>query len=63
MEIQDKHGQCYKRNLAHAKKYYEPAEGRDEEDDIENFTEKEVPQRAPQPEEETPPQQQLEQET
>ena len=62
MEGQDKHGQSYKRNSAHAKKYYEPAEGRDEEDDIENFTEEEVPQRAPQPEE-TPPQQQLEQAT
>ena len=62
-EVQDTHGQCYKRNSAHAKKYHESAEGRDEEDDIENFTEEEVPERAPQPEEETLPQQQPGQET
>ena len=24
LEVQDKHGQSYKRNSAHAKKYYEP---------------------------------------
>ncbi len=30
LEVQDKHGQSYKRNSAHAKKYYEPAEETDE---------------------------------
>lgn len=52
LEIQDRHGQTYKRNSAHAKKYHESAE----EEEIENPTTNKLPQPNPQPEEETPPQ-------
>ena len=54
MEIQDKHGQTYKRNSAHVKKYHVPAEEREEEE-IEHPTTKEIPQPHPQPEEESTP--------
>lgn len=56
LEIQDKHGQTYKRNSAHAKKYYQSAEDREEEEEIENPTTNELPQPSPRHEEETPPQ-------
>ena len=56
LELQDQHGQKYKRNSAHAKKYHEPAEGKDEEDDTEHHENEQIPQQVPQPEEETPPQ-------
>ena len=56
LEIQDKHGQIYKRNSAHTKRYYESEENREEEEEIENPAPKELPQPNPQPEEETQPQ-------
>ena len=56
LELRDKHGQKYKRNSAHAKKYHEVAEGRDEEEDMEHPVNEQVPQQVPQPEEETTPQ-------
>ena len=54
LEIQDKHGQTYKRNSAHVKKYRVPAEEREEEE-IEHPTTKEIPQPHLQPEEENTP--------
>ena len=54
LEIQDKHGQTYKRNSAHVKKYHVSAEEREEEE-IEQPTTKEIPQPHPQPEEESTP--------
>ena len=50
----DKHGQTYKRNSAHVKKYHGPAE-EGEEEEIEHPTTKEIPQPHPQPEEECTP--------
>ena len=38
LEIQDKHGQTYKRNSAHVKKYHVPAEEREEEEIEEEST-------------------------
>ena len=54
LEIQDKHGQTYKRNSAHVNKYHVSAEEREEEE-IEQPTTKEIPQPHPQPEEESTP--------
>jgi hypothetical protein len=57
LELQEQHGQKYKRNSAHAKKYHEPAERKDEEDDTEHPANEHVPRQVPQREEETPPHQ------
>ncbi|CAB4019444.1 Hypothetical predicted protein [Paramuricea clavata] len=56
LELQDQHGQKYKRNSAHLKKYHKPAERKDEEDDTEHPANEQVPRQVPQPEEETPQQ-------
>ena len=59
LEIQDKHGQTYKRNSAHVKKYHESAEEREREregwEEIEQPTTKEKTQRHHQLEEESTP--------
>jgi hypothetical protein len=47
LELQDQHGQKYKRNSAHMKKYHEPTERKDEEDDTETPCERTGPTTSP----------------
>ena len=47
LEIQGKHGQVYKRNSAHAKRYLESTKEREEEEEIENPAPIKLPQPNP----------------